>query len=197
MRAVSIKVDAELGVAGLIFRARCGCRLDPDQRQGGSRASLAERNHPSQRSSPCDRPGHCAGAKDTKDNSAAAGKEAHSVSLELSPEQVKKIAIAKELGKLSLAVRSAVEQRDAGDAGTMSGCDVSPEIAGQNAIASESATVVVYAGDKAKEYSVPKHDTGAAAFGCDSTRKIAGRGAGSDERTATRARTNSRVEGNL
>jgi pilus assembly protein CpaB len=116
------------------------------------------------------------GAKDNKDNSAAAGRETHSVSLELSPEQVKKIAIAKELGKLSLAVRSAVEQRDQGDAGAMSGCDVSPEIAGQNAIASGSATVVVYAGDKAKEFSVPKHDAGA--FGCDPTRKVAERGAG-------------------
>jgi pilus assembly protein CpaB len=61
------------------------------------------------------------------------------VSLELAPEQVKKITVAEQLGKLSLAVRSAVDQQDTGDTDT---------------------TVVVYAGNKVKSYSVKKHDTG-------------------------------------
>ncbi len=98
------------------------------------------------------------GAKDNKDNNAAAGKETRSVSLQLPPEQVKTIAVAKDLGKLSLAIRAAVEHEQTRDAGTMFGCDVSPEIARQSAIANESATVVVYGGDKPKEYSVKKHD---------------------------------------
>ena len=97
------------------------------------------------------------------------------MSLQLAPEQVKKIAVAKELGKLSLAIRAAVEQQDTADAGTMFGCDVSPEIARQSAIASQSATVVVYAGEKAKEYSVKKHDTGdtGARSGCDVSPEVA------------------------
>ena len=93
-------------------------------------------------------------------NNATAGKLAQTVSLQLAPEQVKKITVAKQLGTLSLAVRSAVDQQDTADTGTMSSCDVSPEIARQNAIARQSATVVVYAGDKVKEYSVKKHDSG-------------------------------------
>ena len=50
-------------------------------------------------------------------NNATAGKVAHTVSLQLAPEQVKKITVAEQLGKLSLAVRSAVEQQDTGDSG--------------------------------------------------------------------------------
>ena len=52
-------------------------------------------------------------------NNATAGKVTHTVSLQLSPEQVKKITVAKELGKLSLAIRAAVEQKDTGDTATM------------------------------------------------------------------------------
>ena len=47
-------------------------------------------------------------------NNATAGKVAHTVSLQLAPEQVKKITVAEQLGKLSLAVRSAVDQQDTG-----------------------------------------------------------------------------------
>jgi len=92
-------------------------------------------------------------------NNATAGKPVHPVSLELEPEQVKKIAVAKHLGTLSLAIRVAeslhapvragmedaragaqprfshVEQQDTGDTGTMFSRDVSPEIARQNSIA--------------------------------------------------------------
>ena len=61
-------------------------------------------------------------------NNATAGKVAQTVSLELAPEQVKKITVAEHLGKLSLAVRSAVEQQDTGDTDTYPAGDVSPEI---------------------------------------------------------------------
>ena len=69
-------------------------------------------------------------------NNATAGKVAQTVSLQLAPEQVKKITVAEQLGKLSLAVRSAVDQQDTADTGTM------------------------FSGDKVKKYSVKKHDTG-------------------------------------
>ena len=62
-------------------------------------------------------------------NNSAAGKVTHAVSLQLTPEQVNKTLLAKELGKLSLAIRAAVEERRTADTGTMSGCEVSPEIA--------------------------------------------------------------------
>ena len=57
----------------------------------------------------------------------------------------------------------------------MSGCDVSQEIARQSEIAGQSTKVVVYTGDKAKEFSVKKHDTGdaSALFNCDASRDAA------------------------
>ena len=57
----------------------------------------------------------------------------------------------------------------------MFSCDVSPEIARQNAIARQSATVVVYAGGKAKEYSVKKHDSGdtGSMVSCDGSPEVA------------------------
>ena len=109
-------------------------------------------------------------------NNATADKPVHPVSLELQPEQVKKIAVAKHLGTLSLAIRSAVDQQDTADTGTrMFSCDVSPEIARQNAIARQSATVVVYAGGKVNEYSVKKHDSGdtGSMVSCDGSPEVA------------------------
>src|SRR5262249_53681717 len=108
-------------------------------------------------------------------NNATAGKVAHTVSLQLAPEQVKKITVAEQLGKPLLAVRSAVDQRDAGDTDTMFSCDVSPQIARQNAIARQIATVVVYAGGKVKEYSVKRHDSGdtGSMVSCDGSPEIA------------------------
>ena len=87
-------------------------------------------------------------------NNATAGKVAHTVSLQLAPEQVGKITVAEHLGKLSLAIRAAVEQHDTGNTGTVFSGDVSPKIARQ------TATVKIYRGDKVTEYSVKKHDTG-------------------------------------
>jgi len=78
------------------------------------------------------------------------------VSLELTPEQVNRITVAKQLGKLSLSVRASVFQRDGADPRAMSSCDVSPELARQNAVAGQTAAVVVHSGGEAKHYSVRK-----------------------------------------
>jgi pilus assembly protein CpaB len=103
-------------------------------------------------------------------NNATAAKVAQTVSLQLAPEQVKRIEVAKHLGTLSLAMRAAVELRDTADSRTISSCDVSPEIARQNALAGQSAAVVVYGGGKVQEYSVRKQDS---VVGCGVSPKIA------------------------
>jgi pilus assembly protein CpaB len=94
------------------------------------------------------------------------GKPVQTVSLELAPEQVNKVAVARQIGKLSLTVRSAVDQADSGTPGAMSSCDVSPELARQNAIAGQTTAVVVYTGGEVKQYSVRK-DGGDASSNCD------------------------------
>ena len=167
-RAISINVDPESGVSGLIWPGDyVDVVLTQMNDKTDARASLAGEtvlqdvrviaiNQEIVQGAPA--------------NNAAAGKETHTVSLQLAPDQVKKIAVAKDLGKLSLAIRAAVDTREAS---TISGCDVSQQIARQSAIAGQSTTVVVYTGDKAKEYSVKKHDTAAALFNCDASQEVA------------------------
>jgi pilus assembly protein CpaB len=161
-RAVSIKVDAESGVSGLIWP---GDYVDVMLTEVNDKADAAHRSLSGAtvlhnvRVIAIDQE-IAEGASGT---TPPAGKETHTVSLQLAPEQVKTIAVAEGLGKLSLAIRAAV------DTGRSFGCDVSQEMARQSAIANQSATVVVYTGDKTKEYSVKRRgagDTGAAA-GCD------------------------------
>jgi pilus assembly protein CpaB len=72
-------------------------------------------------------------------NNATAGKVARTVSLQLAPEQVKKVTVAGQRGKLTLAVRSAVDRQDTGDSDT---------------------TVVVYARDSGTKYSVRRDGAG-------------------------------------
>ena len=172
-RAISINVDPESGVSGLIWP---GDYVDVVLTQTSDKADSAHRSlseiviH-NVRIIAIDQE-IVEGASGTN---AAAGKVTHSVSLELSPEQVKKISVAKDLGKLSLAVRAAVEQNNTADAGTMFGCNVSPEIARQNAIARQITTVVVYESGKPKEYSVKKDGVGrdaAKLVGCDGTAEV-------------------------
>jgi pilus assembly protein CpaB len=136
-RAISIKVDAESGVSGLVWP---GDYVDVVLTQVADKADLArgtlsETVLHNVRVVAIDQEIVQGGAA----NNAAAGKVAKTVSLEIAPEQVKKITLAGELGKLSLAVRAAIDQQDTRDTDT---------------------TVVVYAGDKVKKYSVKKHDTG-------------------------------------
>ena len=54
---------------------------------------------------------------------------------------------------------TAVELPNKADSRSISSCDVSPEIARQNAIAGQSAAVVVYGGAKVQEYSVRKQES--------------------------------------
>jgi pilus assembly protein CpaB len=147
-RAISINVDAESGVSGLIWP---GDHVDVVLTHVIDKADLAHRtlsetvlhnvrviaiDQEIMQGAPA--------------NNAAAGKVTHTVSLELAPEQVEKITVAEHLGKLSVVVRAAVEQQDTGESGTTFSGDVSPEIARQG------ETVVVHAGGKVKEYSVKR-----------------------------------------
>ncbi|MCC8938650.1 Flp pilus assembly protein CpaB [Bradyrhizobium sp. Arg68] len=155
-RAISIKVDEESGVAGLI---RPGDYVDVVltqvfEKAEPARRALAETVLRNVRVIAIDQEI----AQGGRAISAAVGKVAQTVSLELTPEQVKKVTVAKQLGTLSLAVRSAVDQWEKADAGATSSCDVSPELARQNAIAGQTASIVVHTGGEVKQYSVRKQD---------------------------------------
>jgi pilus assembly protein CpaB len=135
-RAISIKVDAESGVSGLIWPGDyVDIVLTQVDKADLVRGTLSETVVHNVRIVAIDQEIAQGGTA----NNATAAKVAKTVSLELAPEQVKKITLAGELGKLSLAVRAAVDQDDTGDTDT---------------------TVAVYAGDKVRKYSVKKHDTG-------------------------------------
>lgn len=157
-RAISIKVDEESGVSGLI---RPGDYVDVlltqvFEKADPARRALSETVLGNVRVIAIDQEIVQGG----RTISSMAGKQAQTVSLELAPDQVKKIMVARQIGTLSLAVRAAVEQWDTADTGAMSSCDVSPEIARQNAIAGRTAAVVVHAGGQVKQYSVRKQDAG-------------------------------------
>jgi pilus assembly protein CpaB len=169
-RAISIKVDAESGVSGLI---RPGDYVDVILTQVVEKTDIARRAVSETilrniRIIAIDQEME----QGVSTVNAAAGKVAQTVaqtvSLQLAPEQVKKITVAKNLGTLSLAMRAAVG--DTADTGTISSCDVSPEIARQDAIAGARAAVVIHAGGKATEYSVKKQDSGDT--GCDVSPEI-------------------------
>lgn len=144
-RAVSINVDAASGVSGLIWP---GDYVDVVLTQESTTATAAENKNPDHQ--------HGTLSETVVQNvrivaidqeivqagpagNAIAGKVAHTVSLQLAPEQVKKVTVAAQLGKLTLAVRSTVDRQDTGDADT---------------------TVVVYARNGSTKYSVRKDDTG-------------------------------------
>ena len=126
-RAISIKVDAESSVSGLI---RPGDYVDVVSTQVIDKADLAQ-------GTLSETVLH--NVRILAINQDGPANKERTVSLELAPEQVNKVTVADQLGKLSLAVRSAVDQQDTGGTDT---------------------TVVVYAGNKVKKYSVKKHDTG-------------------------------------
>ena len=156
-RAVSIKVDEESGVSGLI---RPGDHVDVVltqvfEKADPARRALSETVLRNVRVIAIDQEIVQGG----QPVSAALGKQAQTVSLELAQEQVKKITVAKQLGTLSLAVRAAVDQWDKVDTGAVSSCDVSPELARQNALAGQTTAVVVHSGGEVKQYSVRKQDS--------------------------------------
>jgi pilus assembly protein CpaB len=142
-RAISINVDAASGVSGLIWpgdyvdvvmtqeSTTASDKKNPDQQHG----TLSETVVQNVRIVAIDQEIVQGGSA----SNATAGKVAHTVSLQLAPEQVKKVTVAAQLGKLSLAVRSAVDRQDTGDTDT---------------------TVVIYARNSGTKYSVKRDDTG-------------------------------------
>src|SRR5882757_2251371 len=142
-RAISINVDAASGVSGLIWP---GDRVDvvltqettttadkknPDQQHGTMSQTVVHNVRVVAIDQEIVQGGRA--------NNAAAGKVAQPVSLELAADQVKKVTVAAQLGKLSLAVRSAVDRQDIADADT---------------------TVVVYARNNGTKYSVRRDGAG-------------------------------------
>ncbi|MGY3343736.1 MULTISPECIES: Flp pilus assembly protein CpaB [unclassified Bradyrhizobium] len=143
-RAVSINVDAASGVSGLISpgdyvdvvltqqpTTPTGEKQDLDHQHG----ALSEIVAHNVRIVATDQEIVQGGSA----SNSTAGKVARTVSLELAPEQVKKVIIAAQLGKLSLAVRSAVDRQDTGET---------------------DATVVIYSRNNSTKYSVRKDDAG-------------------------------------
>jgi pilus assembly protein CpaB len=141
-RAVSINVDAASGVSGLIWP---GDYVDVVLTQEPTTASedktaqqhgmLSETVVQNVRVVAIDQEIVQGGPA----NNAAAGKVARTVTLQLAPEQVKKLTVAGQRGKLTLAVRSAVDRQDTADADT---------------------TVVVYARNGGTKYLVRRDGTG-------------------------------------
>ena len=172
-RAVSIKVDEESGVSGLI---RPGDHVDVVltqvfEKADPARRALSETVLGNVRVIAIDQEIVQGG----QPVGAALGKQAQTVSLELTQDQVKKITVAKQLGKLSLAVRAAVDQWDKVDSGAVSSCDVSPELARQNALAGQRAAVAVHSGGEVKQYTVRKQDSDDTDIGlsCDESSEVA------------------------
>jgi len=153
-RAISIKVDEESGVSGLI---RPGDRVDVlltqmFEKADPGRRALSETVLRNVRIIAIDQEIVQGGRA-----IVASAKQAATVSLELLPDQVQRITVAKQLGKLSLSVRAALmDKRDNLDARAMSSCDVSPELARQNAAAGQTTAIIVYSGGEAKQFSVKK-----------------------------------------
>jgi pilus assembly protein CpaB len=141
-RAISINVDAASGVSGLIWP---GDYVDVvmtqepttagEEKNAQQHGALSETVAQNVRIVAIDQEIVQGGPA----NNATAGKIAHTVSLQLAPEQVKKVTVAGQRGKLTLAVRSAVGRQDAGDTDT---------------------TVVVYARNNGTKYSVRRDDIG-------------------------------------
>jgi pilus assembly protein CpaB len=135
-RAISIKVDAQSGVSGLIWP---GDYVDVVLTHSGT-PSVNAFKPSSDTSAPL--PPSPPGVSETvlrnvriiaidqeimqgvPANNATAGKETHTVSLQLAPQQVEKITVAEHLGKLSLAAR-AVEQEETVGLGPRFSGDVS------------------------------------------------------------------------
>jgi pilus assembly protein CpaB len=173
-RAISIKVDEESGVSGLI---RPGDYVDVlltqvFEKGNPARRALSETVLRNVRVIAIDQEIVQGG----RGVAAVTGKQAQTVSLELGPDQVKKLTVAKQLGTLSLAVRAAVDQWDKAEGGAMSSCDVSPELARQNAIAGQTTAVMIHSGGgEPKQYSVRRDgaDNDVNNVSCDGSPEVA------------------------
>lgn len=155
-RALSISVDATSGVSGLIWPGDYVDVVLTQKESAGAKAT--EQQHATMSETVVHNVRVVAidqdimqggravtSGKDGKDaannKESAAGRVAKTVTLQLAPDQVRKVTVATQLGKLSLAVRAAVDRQDSADADT---------------------TVVVYTRNNGIKYSVKRDNTGSA-----------------------------------
>lgn len=144
-RAISINVDAETGVSGLIWPGdHVDVVLTHDMPNADpAHKTVSETVLQDIRVIAIDQKI----VQGAPDNNTSAGALARTVTLQVAPEQVEKITVGEGLGKLALAMRSAVQQQEAAVPGTVFGSDVSA------ALAHQGTTMVVVEGKDTKEYS--------------------------------------------
>jgi pilus assembly protein CpaB len=145
-RAISINVDAETGVSGLIWP---GDHVDvvvthEMQNAEPGRKTVSETVLQDVRIIGIDQKI----VQGAPNNNSAAGELAHTVTLQVAPEQVERITVAGRLGRLSLAMLAAVQQQQAAAPKAVFGSDVSAALASD-----QGRTVVVIQGKDTKEYS--------------------------------------------
>ena len=147
-RAMSINVDAETGVSGLIWPGdHVDVVLTHEIKDANlAHATVSETILHDIRIIGIDQEI----VQGAPANNSAAGKVAHTVTLQVAPEQVEVVTTGGHLGKLSLAMRSAVDQAETSVSAPVFSGDVSPAIAQQAA----GATVVVYEGGKEPKQTV-------------------------------------------
>jgi pilus assembly protein CpaB len=198
-RAISIKVDEESGVSGLIrpgdfvdvvltqvFDKDEAKRATSETVLGNIRV-IAIDQEIAQGARQENAQANAQGKKTTAP-ARPAGKFSQTVSLELAPEQVKRITVARQLGTLSLVIRASVDQWNRKDA-AVSGCDVSAEVARQNAVAGQRASIAIHTAGDVKQYFVKKEHFDADVLCDDSSaaaRPVAD--AGSSGRTTVKRR---------
>lgn len=149
MRAVAIGVDPVSGVAGLVWP---GDHVDviltqQIDKEPVARRILSEAMLENVRVIAIDQEI----AQGAPANTSAAGKLARTVTLEVTPEQAAKLTVGEQLGRLSLAIRSATDQPGPVLAAqtTTFGADVSPAL--QRTEKPVGVTVQLVEGDKRNE----------------------------------------------
>lgn len=150
-RAVTISVDPVSGVAGLIWP---GDHVDIILTQEIDKASLAHHvlsetvltniriiaiDQQMVQGAPSDSP--------------TAGKTVHTVTVQVDPAQAEKIALADHLGKLTLSIRSALDQTAESSDRVTFGSDVSPALSSTDRPTGRIVTVI--GGNERKEVSFP------------------------------------------
>lgn len=143
-RALSINVDAASGVSGLIWpgdHVDVVLTHDIDKAANSTHQSVTETILRDARVIGIDQEI----VQGAPSNTATAGKLARTVTLELQPDQVVQVAEAQHLGKLSLAIRSAVEVAGTTENGIAFNGDVSK--------ARAATTLTVYEGTKSTEFT--------------------------------------------
>lgn len=149
-RAVSIGVDPVSGVAGLIWPGdRVDVILTQDITAGGGRTTRiisGETVLPNVEVIAVDQNI----AQGAPANGTSAGRLAGTVTIQATSDEAEKLAVAAQLGHLSLAVRSLDDQRPGGsEPGTsVTGTDVSPELARASAAAIGTHVQVIQGGQR-------------------------------------------------